>query len=137
MTLMKKILTLAATAILGAVLLGSSTYAAEGTPVYDEVSYTSHVADTMKKLDKLYLQFCRTCGASAADASKARTEYLTTVRGLLKDMNGRFDALDPKMGAALSPTETLVSIHVLVMLTDMLTATLLEDMATKSAISAE
>jgi hypothetical protein len=41
-------------------------------------------------------------------------------------MNGRFDALDPKKGAALSPTETLVSIHALTMLVDILAATELE-----------
>ena len=44
-------------------------------------------------------------------------------------MNARFDKLDPKAGAALSPTETLVSIHALTMLVDILTATQLEHMA--------
>ncbi len=43
-------------------------------------------------------------------------------------MNGRFDALAPKEGAALSPTESLVSIHVLTMLVDILTETQLEHM---------
>ena len=137
MKLIKTTLTLAATAILGTALLSNGVYAAEGTPVFDEASYTAYVEDTMKKLDKLYLQFCSSCGASAADASKARSEYLTTVRDLLQNMNAKFDSLDPKMGAALSPTETLVSIHVLVMLTDMMAATLLEDMKAKEAISAE
>jgi hypothetical protein len=44
-------------------------------------------------------------------------------------MNSRFDELDPKKGAALSPTESLVSIHALTMLVDILTATQLEQMA--------
>ena len=50
------------------------------------------------------------------------------MRELMQYMNGRFDALDPKKGAALSPTETLVSIHALTMLVDILTATELEHM---------
>ncbi len=44
-------------------------------------------------------------------------------------MNDRFDALDPKRGAALSPTETLVSIHSLTMLVDILAATEIEHLA--------
>jgi len=44
-------------------------------------------------------------------------------------MNARYDALDPKKGAALSPTETLVSVHVLTMLVDMLAETEIEQMA--------
>jgi hypothetical protein len=43
-------------------------------------------------------------------------------------MNAKFDSLDPKKGAALSPTETLVSIHVLTMLVDILTETQLQEM---------
>ena len=43
-------------------------------------------------------------------------------------MNGRFDSLDPKKGASLSPTETLVSVHALTMLVDILAETQLEEM---------
>jgi hypothetical protein len=43
-------------------------------------------------------------------------------------MNGRFDTLNPKAGAALSPTETMVSIHALTMLVDVLAALEIEDM---------
>lgn len=82
-----------------------------------------------KKLDKLYLEFCVNCGADAAMAGQARQEFLLTVRDLMQHMNSRFDQLDPKTGAALSPTESLVSIHVLTMLVDILTATQIEQMA--------
>lgn len=100
--------------------------ASEGISVYDEAAYTAHVQKTMKKLDKLYLQFCATCNSSAETANKARAEFLATVRELLQNMNDKFDSLDPKKGAALSPTETLVSIHVLTMLVDILTQTQIE-----------
>ena len=124
--LMKLTMKLAATALLGAALMAGGVQAAEGTPVYDENAYTAHVEKTMKKLDKLYLQFCATCNVSGAKAAEARREYMATVRDLLQIMNDKFDALDPKKGAALSPTETLVSIHVLTMLVDILTATQME-----------
>ncbi|MEJ2171302.1 MAG: hypothetical protein P8X59_00870 [Woeseiaceae bacterium] len=98
------------------------------TAVYDEAAYTDYVASTMQKLDRLYLDFCVACGADAEKAGKAKREFLTTVRDLMQYMNGRFDRLDPKMGAALSPTETLVSIHALTMLVDILTALEIEEM---------
>lgn len=98
------------------------------TAVYDEAAYTDYVASTMQKLDRLYLDFCAACGADAEKAGKAKREFLTTVRDLMQYMNGRFDRLDPKMGAALSPTETLVSIHALTMLVDILTALEIEEM---------
>jgi hypothetical protein len=93
---------------------------------YDESAYTEFVENKMKELDALYLKFCETCGAEPADAAKARQEFLISVRDLMQHMNARFDKLDPKKGAALSATETLVSIHALTMLVDILTATQLE-----------
>jgi hypothetical protein len=100
-----------------------------GYSVYDEAAYTEYVENTMKELDRLYLEFCATCGVDGSKAAKARQEFLTTVRDLMQHMNTKFDNLDPKKGAALSPTETLVSIHVLTMLVDILTATQLEQWA--------
>ena len=97
-----------------------------GIPVYDEAAYTAYVEQKMKELDALYLQFCDTCGAEPAEAARARMAFLTSVRDLMQHMNARFDSLDPKKGAALSGTETLVSIHALTMLVDILTATQLE-----------
>lgn len=97
-----------------------------GYSVYDEAAYTEYVENTMKELDRLYLEFCATCGVEGSNAAKARQEFLTTVRDLMKQMNAKFDNLDPKKGGALSPTETLVSIHVLTMLVDILTTTQLE-----------
>ena len=97
--------------------------------VYDEAAYTEYVENTMAKLDKLYLDFCGTCGVDAVKARIAKEEFLVTVRELMQHMNARYDNLDPKKGAALSPTETLVSVHVLTMLVDILAATELEQLA--------
>ena len=100
-----------------------------GIDVYDESAYTEYVENTMQKLDALYLDFCDTCGVDATKARVAKEEFLTTVRDLMQYMNARYDGLDPKKGAALSPTEALVSIHAMTMLVDMLAATQLELMA--------
>jgi antitoxin component HigA of HigAB toxin-antitoxin module len=100
-----------------------------GYSVYDEAAYTEYVENSMKELDRLYLEFCGTCGVEGAKAAKARQEFLTIVRDLMQHMNAKFDNLDPKMGGALSATETLVSIHALTMLVDILTATQLEQWA--------
>ena len=118
-------LVLAACAFFGAVAHADdeAVYA-----VYDEAAYTQYVEDAMKNLDKLYLDFCDTCGTDAANAGLARREFLVTVHDLMKYMNARFDKLDPKAGAALSPTESLVSIHALTMLVDIMAATQLEQM---------
>ena len=97
--------------------------------IYDEAAYTEYVENTMTKLDALYLDFCATCGVDATKARLAREEFLTTVRELMQHMNARYDSLDPKKGAALSPTETLVSIHAMTMLVDMLAAVQIEQMA--------
>ena len=120
-------LVFAASAFLGAVAHAADK--ATGTSVYDESAYTEYVSDKMKKLDKLYLEFCDNCGVEASKSAKAKLEFLTTVRELMQYMNSRFDSMDPKMGAALSPTETLVSIHALTMLVDILAADDLEQMA--------
>jgi hypothetical protein len=119
------------TAIAWLALGATAVQAAEepmGIPVYDEASYTAFVESKMKELDALYLQFCATCGVEAEQAARARMEFLTSVRELMEYMNGRFDSLDPKKGAALSETETLVSIHALTMLVDILAATQLEQL---------
>jgi hypothetical protein len=97
--------------------------------VYDEAAYTQYVEDTMAKLDRLYLDFCDTCSVDAAKARIAKQEFLSTVRELMQYMNARYDGLDPKKGAALSPTETLVSVHALTMLVDILAESQLQQMA--------
>ena len=83
----------------------------------------------MKNLDALYRDFCATCGTDATKARGAKEEFLSTVRELMQYMNARYDTLDPKKGAALSPTETLVSIHAMTMLVDMLASVQIEQMA--------
>ena len=112
--------------------LGVTNVAADeptGYSVYDEAAYTEYVENAMKELDRLYLEFCGSCGVEGSKAAKARQEFLTIVRDLMQHMNAKFDNLNPKKGGALSPTETLVSIHALTMLVDILTATQLEHWA--------
>ena len=120
------------TAIAWPALGATAVQAAEepmGIPVYDETSYTAFVESKMKELDALYLQFCASCGVEPEQAARARMEFLTSVGELMEYMNGRFDSLDPKKGAALSGTETLVSIHALTMLVDILATTELEHLS--------
>ena len=79
--------------------LGVTNVAADehtGYSVYDEAAYTEYVENTMKKLDKLYLKFCSTCGVEGSEAAKARQEFLTVVRDLMQHMNEKFDNLDNK-----------------------------------------
>ena len=121
----------------GAVLMSNSLLAAtpeeavaeQSVAFYDDAAYTEYVANTMEKLDKLYLDFCDTCEIDATKARVAREEFLVTVRDLMQYMNALYDNLDPIQGAALSPTETLVSVHALTMLVDILAATELQQMA--------
>lgn len=130
---LKQIVSILVGLVIGSSLIfGTTVLAAEKSgpsAVYDEGAYTEYVENTMKKLDKLYLDFCGTCNSDASVAVKARKEFLTTVRDLMQHMNSRFDNLNPKEGDALSPTETLVSIHVLTMLVDILTETQLQQLS--------
>ena len=123
--------TLGGIALLFSSLLFAGPPPAESTEssyMYDEGAYTEYVETTMHRLDKLYLDFCGACGVDAEKAGVAKKEFLITVRELMQHMNGRFDTLDPKKGASLSPTETLVSVHALTMLVDILAETQLEEM---------
>jgi hypothetical protein len=100
-----------------------------GISVYDETAYTEYVESMMDRLDQLYIEFSDTRGVDAPAATIAEKEFLVAVHELMQYMNKKFDGMDPKKGAALSPTETLVSIHVHTMLIDMLAATQLEHLA--------
>ena len=37
--------------------------------IYDEAAYAEYVETTMKQLDKLYLDFCDTCGVEGSKAA--------------------------------------------------------------------
>lgn len=127
---LNKVVSIMAGLVFGAsTFLGATAHAADnGISVYDASAYTEYTENKMKKLDKLYLEFCGTCNVDGSKAAKARLEFFTIVRDLMQHMNTKFDSLDPKKGAALSPTEILVSIHVLTMLVDILTETHLQEM---------
>lgn len=109
--------------------LGSANVLADetsGLSVYDETAYTEYVEGMMKKLDKLYIEFSEARGVDAPAAVKAEQEFLDGVHELMQSMNKKFDGLDPKKGASLSETETLVSIHAHTMLIDILAANQME-----------
>lgn len=109
-------------------VLNASADETTGLSVYDEAAYTEYVEGMMSKLDKLYLEFNAALGVDAPAATKAEKEFLEGVHELMQSMNRKFDSLDPKKGASLSPTETLVSIHAHTMLIDILAANQLEHM---------
>ena len=96
---------------------------------YDETAYTQYVADMMSELDRLYIEFSKARGRNATAANAAREAFLTKAHELMHNMNARYDKLDPKAGAAMSETETLVNIHALIMLVDILSETQLENLA--------
>jgi len=100
-----------------------------GISVYDETAYTEYVENMMDKLDKLYIDFSEAHGVDGSAAAKAEKEFLVAVHELMAYMNKKFDGLDPQKGAALSATETLVSIHAHTMLIDILTANQLAHLA--------
>ena len=127
--------------ILGALMLAMPVLSASAEAddianiaVYDEAAYTEYVESTMAKLDRLYLDFCSACGTDASKAFEAKQEFLVTVRDLMQHMNSRFDALDPKAGAALSPTETMVTVHALTMLVDILAAAEIDELTAHAFI---
>lgn len=135
--MVRRIKSISAALLAGALFMSGAAFSAPpgdptddpGLSVFDETAYTEYIETTMTKLDKLYLEFCDTCGNDAASARLAKEEFLAIVRELMQHMNAKYDSLDPKQGAALSPTDTLVSLHALTMLVDILAATEIQQMA--------
>jgi hypothetical protein len=95
---------------------------------YDEAAYTEYVENMMTELDQLYIEFTEAQGKDAATAFQTRKAFLTKAHDLMHSMNARYDKMDPKAGAALSPTETLVNMHALIMLIDILSETQLDEL---------
>ena len=124
---------LVATAVLMSATLFAATPQEEvvelPADVYDEAAYTQYVEDTMETLDQLYLDFLDAQGVDAARVRIVREEFLAKVHELMQYMNAKYDDLDLKKGAALSATDTLVSVHAMTMLVDILASTELEQMA--------
>lgn len=110
-------------------LLSPIAHAAEPSDIYDENAYTEYVEKTMKKLDSLYLEFCSVCNVDASSAVKARNEFYKLSRELMQHMNARFDQKKVKLGDSLTATETLVSIHALTMLVDIMTETQIQKLS--------
>lgn len=101
---------------------------AEMTPsslVFDDATYTMEVEQGHQKLHMLY--------GKALDKSlplgqreKAKRDYFKLSQDLNKRMHSRVMSLNVKEGAALSHTDVLLSTHLLLMTTDML-STLQQD----------
>ena len=99
-------------------------FSAEMTPsslVFDEATYTAEVEKGHQKLHMLYN---RAVDKSLAgiEREKARRGFFQVAQDLNKKMHSRVMMLDPKKGAALSHTDILLSTHLLLMTSDMLSA---------------
>jgi len=111
--------------------LGVSGVAADentGPSVYDETAYTEYVENMMDKLDQLYIDFSKAHGVDSEAATIAQRDFLKSMHELMHYMNAKFDSMDPKKGAALSPTETLVTVHAHTMLIDILAANQIDEL---------
>lgn len=115
--------------LLANVCLSTNSVAAEASQpsyTYDESAYTK---ETEKKMDKMHMLFMRALDkkASAGERRKATNEYLVLGQELVQSMHARVMAKDVKGGAALSPTEVVLSVHMMTMMIDMLAAIQLEE----------
>lgn len=101
---------------------------AEMTPsslVFDDASYTAEVEKEHKKLHMLYGKVFDK-SLSLGQREKAKRDYFEVSQALNKKMHSRVMGLNVKEGAALSHTDVLLTTHLLLMTTDML-STLQQD----------
>ena len=100
-----------------------------GSMMFDDASYTAEVQKGHHKLHMLYGKaFDKS--APVAERLKAQREFLALAQELNKKMHARVMTKDPKKGDALSHTDVLLSTHLLLMTTDMLSTLQQERWAT-------
>ena len=95
---------------------------AEMTPsslVFDDSTYTAEVEKAHQKLHELYGKVVNK-SLSKDQREKARRGFFEVSQNINKKMHSRVMSLDAKKGAALSHTDILLSTHLLLMTTDML-----------------
>lgn len=115
---------LTAIVLLIGVVIMPIAVSAEMTPsslVFDDASYTAEVENAHLQMHMLY--------GKAFDKSlplgqreQARRDFFEASQALNKKMHSRVMSLNVKEGAALSHTDILLSTHLLLMTTDMLSA---------------
>ena len=93
--------------------------------VFDDATYTAEVEKGHQNLHMLYAQAVDK-SLPLAQQEKAKREYFKLSQDLNKKMHSRVMSLNVKEGAALSHTDILLSTHLLLMTTDML-STLQQD----------
>ena len=87
--------------------------------MFDDATYTAEVEKGHQKLHMLYGKVVNE-SLSVIEREKARRDYFKVSQDLNKRMHSRVMSLDVKKGAALSHTDILLSTHLLLMTTDML-----------------
>jgi len=86
---------------------------------FDDATYTAEVEKAHQKLHALYGKVVNK-SLSKSQRGKARRGFFEVSQDINKRMHSRVMMLDPKKGAALSHTDILLSTHLLLMTTDML-----------------
>ena len=113
---------LATFALFICMLVVPAASSAEMTPsslVFDDSTYTAEVEKAHQKLHELYGKVVNK-SLSKDQREKARRGFFEVSQNINKKMHSRVMSLDAKKGAALSHTDILLSTHLLLMTTDML-----------------
>ena len=111
--------TLALLAGLLVIPVASSDEMTPSSLMFDDATYTAEVEKGHQKLHMLYGKVVNE-SLSVIEREKARRDYFKVSQDLNKRMHRRVMSLDVKKGAALSHTDILLSTHLLLMTTDML-----------------
>jgi hypothetical protein len=119
-----RLMTTTLPALLLSIFLIPVASSAEMTPsslVFDDATYTAEVEKSHNKLHMLYGQaFDKSLPLGQRE--KAKREFFEEAQALNKKMHSRIMGLNVKEGAALSHTDVLLSTHLLLMMTDMLSS---------------
>jgi len=99
--------------VLAAALIGTS-----GLVCAQDEAYMSGMSKTIADLNALYAK-ANDKNIPQGEAEQARIAAFRKAREALKTMDKRFDTLKGMEGAALTPSETLMNIHIMTMLLDM------------------
>lgn len=117
-----------------AVPVASSDEMTPSSLVFDDATYTAEIEKAHEKLHALYGKVINK-SLSKDQREKARRGFFEVSQDINKKMHSRVMSLDPKKGAALSHTDILLSTHLLLMTTDMLSTIQQDAWADDSRIS--
>lgn len=102
-----------------ALVLAAALIGASGLVCAQEEAYMSGMSKTIADLNALYAK-ANDKDIPQGEAEKARIAAFAMAREALASMDKRFDTLKGMEGAALTPGETLMNIHIMTMLLDMM-----------------